>query len=386
VTVSSGEEEVPMSTAAAGPDAGHATAAPPARVVSSWNEWDPLEEVIVGRLEGAAAPPSHVTMVGNLPARAARLYPLLAGRRYPRILVRPAQRELEGFVRLLESAGITVRRPDVVDFSLRYGSPHWTSNGFCTASPRDAILVIGDELIETPMAWRSRYFETHAYRTLLKEYWKQGARWVSAPKPQLLDCLYDDAFVPPAKGEPVRYIINDFEPVFDAADFVRCGVDLFVTRSNATNPSGIEWLRRHLGPRFSIHEIRSHCPQPLHIDTTFVPLAPGKVLINPEYVDAKELPPILKSWDVLVAPEPDPIRGLRNLHLSMVSKWISTNVLMLDPERVVVEESQRSMIRLLERHGFTPIPCPFMNYKPFGGSFHCATLDIRRRGELQSYF
>jgi len=27
-----------------------------------------------------------------------------------------------------------------------------------------------------------------------------------------------------------------------------------------------------------------------------------------------------------------------------------------------------------------------MNYKPFGGSFHCATLDIRRRGTLQSYF
>jgi glycine amidinotransferase len=44
------------------------------------------------------------------------------------------------------------------------------------------------------------------------------------------------------------------------------------------------------------------------------------------------------------------------------------------------------MMRLLERHGFTPVPCPFMHYKPFGGSFHCATLDIRRRGTLESYF
>jgi glycine amidinotransferase len=355
-------------------------------VVNSWNEWDPLEEVVVGRLEGAAAPPSHVTMVGNLPAKAARLYPLLAGRRYPRLLVKPAQKELEGFVHLLESEGIKVRRPDIVDFSIRFGSPNWTSNGFCTASPRDGILVIGDQIIETPMAWRSRYFETHAYRTLLKEYWSQGARWISAPKPQLLDCLYADHFRPPAKGEPVRYIINEFEPLFDAADFVRCGTDLFVTRSNATNASGIEWLRRHLGPHFRIHEIKSHCPQPLHIDTTFVPLAPGKVLINPEYVDPKELPPILKSWDILVAPEPDPIRGLRNFHLSMVSKWISLNVLMLDPERVVVERSQVSMIALLKDHGLQPVPCPFMNYKPFGGSFHCATLDIRRRGTLQSYF
>src|SRR5262249_13402523 len=150
--------------------------------------------------------------------------------------------------------------------------------------------------------------------------------------------------------------------------------------------SGIEWLRRHLGPRFRIHEVRSHCPQPLHIDTTFMPLAPGKVLINPEYVVAEELPSILRGWDILVAPEPDPIRGLRNVHLSMVSKWISFNVLMLDPKRVGVEQSQVSMIALLKAHGFEPIPCPFMNYKPFGGSFHCATLDIRRRGTLQSYF
>src|SRR5215471_9234601 len=97
-------------------------------VVNSWNEWDPLEEVVVGRLEGAAAPPAHVTMVGNLPARAARLYPLLAGRRYPRLLVRPAQRELEGFVRLLVGEGITVRRPDVVDSSRRFASKHWRSN------------------------------------------------------------------------------------------------------------------------------------------------------------------------------------------------------------------------------------------------------------------
>jgi glycine amidinotransferase len=354
--------------------------------VWSWNEWDPLEEVIVGCLEGAAVPPSHVTMVGNLPPRAARLYPLLAGRRYPKLLIKPAQRELDGFVQLLEREGIAVRRPDVIDFSIRYASPTWGSNGFCTASPRDGLLVVGNEIIETPMAWRSRYFETFAYRRLLKEYWRAGARWVSAPKPQLLDELYDADFRPPAKGEPVRYIVNESEPVFDAADFVRCGRDLFVTRSNATNRTGIDWLRRHLGDGFRIHEIVSRCPQPLHIDTTLMPLAPGKVLVNPEYIDRTTLPPIMRSWDVMVAPEPDPIRGLRNAHLSIVSKWIGMNVLMLDPKRVVVEESQVSMIRLLREHGFDPIPCPFMNYKPFGGSFHCATLDVRRRGSLQSYF
>jgi hypothetical protein len=30
--------------------------------VNSWNEWDPLEEVIVGRLDGAVVPPYHVSV------------------------------------------------------------------------------------------------------------------------------------------------------------------------------------------------------------------------------------------------------------------------------------------------------------------------------------
>jgi len=62
------------------------------------------------------------------------------------------------------------------------------------------------------------------------------------------------------------------------------------------------------------------------------------------------------------------------------------NVLSLDPRRVVVETSQVSMVRALENWGFEPMPCAFRHYAPFGGAFHCATLDVRRRGHLQSYF
>jgi glycine amidinotransferase len=32
------------------------------------------------------------------------------------------------------------------------------------------------------------------------------------------------------------------------------------------------------------------------------------------------------------------------------------------------------------------MPIPFSSYLPFGGSFHCATLDIRRRGLLERHF
>ncbi|AVH57991.1 MULTISPECIES: amidinotransferase [Streptomyces] len=354
--------------------------------VSSHNEWDPLEEVIVGRLEGATIPSNHPAVTCNIPPWAARLQRVAAGFRYPRTLIEPAQQELDQFVALLQSLGITVTRPDAVDHRQRFGTPDWSSRGFCNTCPRDSMLVIGDEIIETPMAWPCRYFETHSYRAILKDYFRRGARWTAAPKPQLTDALFEADFRTPEGGEPMRYILTEFEPVFDAADFVRAGRDLFVTRSNVTNRMGIDWLRRHLGPGYRIHEIESRCRTPMHIDTTFLLLAPGKVLVNPEYIDVDRLPDVLSSWDILIAPEPNPINERLLKIASICGTWLSMNILMIDEKRVIAERHHTDMLRALEKWGFEPIPCDLLHYAPFGGSFHCATLDIRRRGTLESYF
>ncbi|MCI0467357.1 MAG: amidinotransferase [Beijerinckiaceae bacterium] len=355
--------------------------------VNSHNEWDPLEEIIVGRLDGATLPSSHPVVTCNVPqGPASRAQSLVAGFRYPKFMIEPAQRELDGFIALLRSLGIAVRRPDPVDHKKRFGTPNWSSRGFCNTCPRDAMLVIGDEIIETPMVWPCRYFETHSYRPILKDYFRRGARWTAAPRPQITDELFDPNFRLPQKGEPITYILTEFEPVFDAADFVRCGRDLFVTRSNVTNALGIEWLRRHLRPEYRIHEIESRCPNPMHIDTTILPLAPGKLLVNPEYVDTERLPDILKKWDILITPEPDPINDRLLKLTSLCGKWLNMNILTIDEKRVIVDPHHTGMMRALEKWGFEPIPCPFLHYAAFGGAFHCATLDIRRRGGLESYF
>jgi glycine amidinotransferase len=355
--------------------------------VNSHNEWDPLEEVIVGRLEGATIPSDHPVVNCNIPrGPAATAQSLVAGFHYPQIMVEPAQRELDGFIALLQSLGIVVRRPEPVDHARRFSTPDWSSHGFCNSCPRDSMLVIGDEIIETPMAWPCRYFETQTYRPILKDYFRRGARWTAAPRPQLTDELFDPDFRLPEKGEPVATILTEFEPVFDAADFVRCGRDLFVTRSNVTNASGIEWLSRHLGPTYRIHEIESRCPNPMHIDTTMLPLRPGALLVNPDYLDPSRLPDILKTWDILVAPEPDPIDDWMLQITSLCGKWLNMNVLMIDEKRVIVDPHHTGMMRALEKWGFEPIPCPFLHYAAFGGAFHCATLDTRRRGSLEDYF
>jgi hypothetical protein len=90
--------------------------------VNSWNEWDPPEEVIVGRLDGAVVPPLDVSVTYNRPHSARWLHRLTAGRRYPQWMVRRAQTELDGFVRLLEAAGVHVRRPEPID--QRRARPH----------------------------------------------------------------------------------------------------------------------------------------------------------------------------------------------------------------------------------------------------------------------
>jgi glycine amidinotransferase len=150
--------------------------------VNSRNEWDPLEEIIVGRLEGATMPPAHPVVTCNIPNRAAaRAQSLVAGFRYPRIMVEPAQRELDGFIALLQSLGVLVRRPEPVDHKRRIRTPYWSSRGFCNSCPRDVVLVVGDEIIETPMIWLCRYFETLSYHPIFKDYFRRGARWRLPP-------------------------------------------------------------------------------------------------------------------------------------------------------------------------------------------------------------
>ncbi|MEZ4732222.1 MAG: hypothetical protein R3E79_34325 [Caldilineaceae bacterium] len=354
--------------------------------VNSHTEWDPLEEVIVGSLEGAMFPAwSTINEVTVAPGEWRAIEKMIGGRGvpYPEEYLCTARKELAEFIHILEAEDVIVRQVDHVNYSAKFSTPEWqVSSGFCAANPRDPFLVIGNEIIETPMADRSRYFEAWGYRSLFKEYFKAGAKWSAAPKPQLLDTLYDANYTIPAADEEMRYILTEFEPVFDAADFVRCGRDIFCQESNVTNKLGIEWLQRHLGSEYCIHVIKNRSPEAIHIDTTFMPLAPGKVMVNPEWVDVNDLPPILKSWDIFIAPEPVPTDD----PLKICSPWISINVLMLDEQRVVVEKKQEPLIKALKQWGFTPIPCAIEHYYPFMGGLHCATLDIRRTGELQSYF
>ncbi len=354
-------------------------------VVNTHNEWDPLEEIIVGVLESALVPPwEPITPAVVHHPELLDFYRQNGGKPWPGELVEKAQNDLDEFVHILEGEGVTVRRPTPYDTSASYSTPDFECQSGCGAlMPRDVLLAIGNQIIEAPMGFRSRYHENHAYKELCKEYFQNGTRWVSAPRPQLSAESYKQGFVPPEEDGPMQTISTEFEPLFDAADVIKCGRDIFTAQSSSCNRFGIDWLQRHLGDEYRVHEVEIVDTHPLHINSTFYPLAPGKLLINPER--AKQVPEIFKksAWDILVCPEPN----MPDSHpMYTCSKWLNMNVLLLDEERVIVSKGEDNIIKAFKDWGFKPIQCSFYFFKSIAGGLHCATLDIRRRGGLKSYF
>ena len=77
-------------------------------------------------------------------------------------------------------------------------------SGHYAAMPRNILMVIGDEIIEAPMAWRLRFFEYLAYRSIIKDYFCQGANWATPPKPQMSDNLYSFVSKCANMGQAIR--------------------------------------------------------------------------------------------------------------------------------------------------------------------------------------
>ena len=247
------------------------------------------------------------------------------------------------------------------------------------------------------MSRRARFFEYLPYRKLVYEYWQSDPHmiWNAAPKPTMADAMYNvDFWKWPtahrhARMQDFEFCITQDEVVFDAADCCRLGRDIIVQESMTTNRTGIHWLKRHLEPRgLRVHPV--HFPLdffPSHIDCTFVPLCPGMILTNPERPIRENDKRLFlgNGWEFVDAPQP----ALTNDEMPLFcqsSKWLSMNVFSISPTKIICEERESSLQKLLLSRGFEVYALPFRNVFEFGGSFHCASWDIRRRGECVDYF
>jgi N-dimethylarginine dimethylaminohydrolase len=345
--------------------------------VWSCNEWDPLEEVIVGNPLNARFPfadPS--TRLAEYPDREIGDIPQGA---FPQQIIEETEEDLNEFVAALESEGVTVRRPDTWPHAEKLSTIHWETAGYYNYCPRDIMLVVGDQIIETPNVIRGRSQETFSYRSLMMEYFEAGAKWFSAPRPMLLDSLFD--------VDMARPVPRNDEPAFDAANVLRLGRDLIYLVSGTGNEKGGQWLQSILGEEFRVHFLKD-VYYGSHIDSTFVALRPGLVLCNPARVNDATLPQVLKQWEVIYSPPMENTDQFDADYLSksIGSKWIDMNLFSISPELVVVDRDQSGLIRLLEQHGIGVLPLKLRHSKMLGGGFHCVTLDMRRTGSLERYF
>lgn len=389
------------STAAMYPQVGTMAAELPAVAtqpikVNAWSQWGDLDCILVGHANFACFPPTAPGFRPELnDPEIAKWLPWPEGRKN-KASTDAANRELDNLSSVLQEEGIKVIRPDSMDWKADFKTPFFEApNQYCSTCARDSLITIGNIVMEASMSRRDRYFEALSFRSVIRHLWDNDEKmlWKSAPKPMLGEDSFDDSWWDQsteerhAKMHDYKFCITEKDVLFDAADIMRAGKDIFVQLSMTCNQSGISWLKRELAP----HGIRVHTIKfpydlaPSHLDCTFQLLRPGLVLTNPERPIATEDAGIFKrnGWEFVDAPQPNVTE--RPL-FSQSSKWLSMNILPLGRNKIVVEEQEVSTQGLLRSLGFQVIAVPFRNVYEFGGSLHCATWDISRTDTLEDYF
>ena len=361
-------------------------------VVSSWNDFDPLKHAIVGRADFTCIPPTEPATEAKIPEDSD-----MRGMWGPRPLetVERANFQLDTLAGLLESRGIRVDRPEPLQWNQAVMTPDFsTGSSFGCMPPRDVLLTIGKEILSAPMSFRCRFWEYLAYHSLMQKYFDEDPefRWEQAPRPRLTDAAYKPGYFDEITIEErlertaeLDFVTTEHEPLFDAADVLRMGKDLFCQHGLTTNRRGMQWLQRHY-PAHRVHAVNfPGDPYPIHIDATFVPLRPGLVMNNPNRKLPEEQRKIFENndWEIVDAAQP---AHEAPPPLCYSSVWLSMNVLILDHSTVIVEASEVNQIEQLDGLGFNVLPVEFRDAYPFGGGLHCATGDVLRDGNCEDYF
>ena len=361
-------------------------------VVNSWNDFDSLRHVIVGRAAFTCIPPTEPATEAKIPEDSD-----MRGLWGPRPLhtVEAANRQLDTLTQALEAKGIRVDRPTPIQWNQAVTTPDFmTGTMFGCMPPRDVLLTVGKEILSAPMSFRCRYWEYLAYHDLMQRYFDEDPefRWEQAPRPRLTPDAYQAGYFDEITLEErlrrtaaLDFVTTEHEPLFDAADVLRIGKDLFCQHGLTTNRRGMEWLKRHY-PDHRVHAVNfPGDPYPIHIDATFVPLRPGLVMNNPKRPLPAEQRKIFEAndWEIIDAAQP---ANDKPPPLCYSSVWLSMNVLVVNHQTVIVEASEVHQMDQLDKLQFEVIPMPFRDAYPFGGGLHCATADVFREGKCEDYF
>ncbi len=386
------------------------------KIVKSWDEWSPLKRVIVGRPEGTNVPAPEPAWWYDLPEGG---FPLGQFGPFPQEMTDAANEQMDYFVGQIEKRGATVERIDIQPFMLNkpLASPlGWVQqNAHGVNNTRDVVMIHGHYIVEGTTCRRSRVFERYNFRPIFEKYYKEDPEvvLVAAPVPMLTDESYvrnyyydfEHTWTDDEKLEKLHngeFQLTEKEALWDAADAMRFGKDIFHQVSCVTNKGGIDWLQRFMGELgIRVHPMYFDSPpsnsgkpdnfHPWHIDVNFVPLRPGLCIYNPDWAPTDErVFELFKMNDWELIPAARPVRVHKNkVYLTGLyegKSWISMNTFSFDEKTVFVEAGETAYQEQLDKLGFDVVPIPYEKVIPFGGALHCTTLDVYRESECVDYF
>jgi glycine amidinotransferase/scyllo-inosamine-4-phosphate amidinotransferase 1 len=304
-------------------------------MINSRNEWDPIEKIIVGSATNANWPMTDPVFAEEAKNSLWRETPAPSGP-VPQFIVDEANRELDILAETLVRYGAIVYRPKPLNFVERKGMYN-----YC---PRDRILVAGDTLVDVNMMYPCRNQEIEALYRLTAE----ARNIVTMPRDQGM--------------------------TLDAANICRLGDTWLFLESASGNRAAYGWLCRKFR-NITIELVNFYSG--VHIDSTITPLREGLVLLNGSRVNEDNCPKAFKDWEKVYITEAD-IVAQDFYQYPYASKWIAMNMLVLNPETVIIDAAQTELITILKQHGIDSIPLTLSHSRTLGGGFHCVTLDTRR--------
>jgi len=305
-------------------------------MIHSYNEWDPLREVVVGRADFANWPSNDPVFARESEKTTWTATPVPSGP-VPDWIIDEANEDLDMLASVLEQHGAIVHRPKAINFQQRGGMYN-----YC---PRDRLLIYGNTIVDPVMMYPCRDMEIEA----------------------LDDIIY--------RADTVYRMPRDNRYVMDAANALRLNDKILYLESASGNYQAAHWLRGKF-PDVKIEICKFYSG--VHIDSTIVPLREGLVMVNASRVNENNLPSVFAHWDIIWVTENDIVeQGF--YQYPYASRWIALNLLVLDPYTVVADKNQTKLIKILENYNFTVIPLELRHSRTLGGGFHCVTLDLVRQ-------
>lgn len=303
-------------------------------MIHSYNEWDPIQEIVVGRADYANWPSGDPVFAQESEKTTWKETPVPSGP-VPDWIIDEANEDLDMLALVLEKCGATVHRPKELNYQ--------ELGGMYSYCPRDRLLIYGDTIVDPAMMYPCRDMEIEA----LEEVIYRADNVIRMPR-------------------------ND-GMVLDAANVLRLNDTLLFLESASGNLRAARWLQMHF-PDANVETCNFYSG--VHIDSTIVPLREGLVLVNASRVNLNNLPNVFKSWEVIWA---DEVVEQGFYQYPYASKWIALNMLVVDPTTVIVDKNQTQLIKTLEDYNILVIPMELRHSRTLGGGFHCVTLDLVRQ-------